>query len=329
MADLADARVLGRAAHVLRERLRLLPRHDGRDRRDLARRRADRAREPVGARAYLRRRGREPLGRLPSRGVPGAGRRAASRGRLPQQRRVPRLLQGVGRLGARVRRRLGLLGRACVGRPRARGRRRRCALDLPLRSVCRTLRRADPGRAHARGAGLSRGVGRRLSARDARARHRARRLERDLPAALDGGHAGARRLERGRLAARLDDARRPIRTGSTGTSSAESVRAPVRPAPTRDRGPPRRHGAALGAQLRPHARGHPRPRSCDLGSARGRSRRPLDVGVRGLWPHDVSRDTRRAAGLGRGERGPHGPAPDRDDGSRASGPRRPRPPLDA
>src|SRR5206468_4130579 len=73
--------------------------------------------------------------------------------------------QGVGRLGARVRRRLGLLGRACVGRAGARRRRRPGALDVPLRPLRRALRRPAPRRAHARGAALPRGVRRRLPAR--------------------------------------------------------------------------------------------------------------------------------------------------------------------
>ena len=68
------------------------------------------------------------------------------------------------------------------------------------------------------GAGLPGGVGRRLPPRDARARRRARRLERDLPPALDRGHAGARRLERGRGAVRAWPPSSPIRTGSTGTA---------------------------------------------------------------------------------------------------------------
>ena len=45
------ARLHGRPAHVLRERLRLLPRHDGRDRRDLARRRASPSRRARGGSA--------------------------------------------------------------------------------------------------------------------------------------------------------------------------------------------------------------------------------------------------------------------------------------
>src|SRR3954465_8762735 len=49
--------------------------------------------------------------------------RGGARPRPPQPRRVPGLLPGVGRLGARLRRRLGLLGRACVGRAGARRRR--------------------------------------------------------------------------------------------------------------------------------------------------------------------------------------------------------------
>ena len=63
------ARVHGRPPHVLRERPRVLPRHDGRARRRLARRRARGADGPVGARSHLRRGGGEPLGHVPPRGT--------------------------------------------------------------------------------------------------------------------------------------------------------------------------------------------------------------------------------------------------------------------
>src|SRR5207302_1611867 len=59
-----SARLLGRPPHVLRERLRLLPRHDGGDRRGLAGGGADGPGEPLGPRSHVRRRGREPLGRV-------------------------------------------------------------------------------------------------------------------------------------------------------------------------------------------------------------------------------------------------------------------------
>ena len=146
------------------------------------------------------------------------------------------VLQGVGRLGARVRRRLGLLGRARVGRPGARRSRRPGALDVPLRSVCRALRRADPGELTPEVQAF-----REESVVGFLREMLAHVTERDgtnaiclLP--LDGGHAGARRLERGRLAARLDHARHRSVLEALGRLGGV-VRAPVRPAAARDRGP--------------------------------------------------------------------------------------------
>ena len=81
-------------------------------------------------------------------------------------------------------------------------------VDDAARWTCRCDRCAErfggpiPARADAGGAGVPRGVGRRLPARGGRARRRARRREHDLPAAGDRGHARHRRLGRGRGAAR-------------------------------------------------------------------------------------------------------------------------------
>ena len=158
------ARLFRGAAHVLGERPRVLPGDDGRDRRRLARRRPDGAGEPVGPRPHLRGRGGEPVRRLPSRGVPGARRRPPRRGCVSEQRGVPGLLQGVGRLGARLRRRLGVLGRACLGGAAARRCGGRGALGLPLRPLRRAVRRRATGRAHPGGARVPRGIGRRLPA---------------------------------------------------------------------------------------------------------------------------------------------------------------------
>ena len=256
MADLATRGLHRRPAHVLRERLRLLPRHDGRDRRDLARRGPERAGEPVGARPHVRRRGREPLGRVPSRGVPGAGRRAHG-SRPPASTARPTatfckewadwvLECGVDSV---------FWDEPAWVVPVHVGVDDPDALDVPLRPLRRALRRADPRGADARGAGLSRGVGRRFPARDARARLRARRLERDLPPALDRGNAGALRLERGRLAARPDHARhRPVleALGRLG----RGVRPPLRPAAARDGRP---------------ARGRERSSGCRASASRART----------------------------------------------------------
>src|SRR5207245_1698194 len=135
------ARLFRGAAHVLGERLRVLPRHDAGDRRGFARRQVDRTGESVGARPDLRRRGREPLGRVPPGGVPGARRRAQGRRGVLEQSRLSRVLQGVVRLGARLRRRLRLLGRARLDGACARRYRGPDALDVPLLALRRAVRR--------------------------------------------------------------------------------------------------------------------------------------------------------------------------------------------
>ena len=65
---------------------------------------------------------------------------------------------------ARSGRGLGLLGRAGLGRPGPRRRRRRGALDLPVRRLRRAVRRSASDGADAGGAGVPRGVRRRLPA---------------------------------------------------------------------------------------------------------------------------------------------------------------------
>ena len=73
----------------------------------------------------------------------------------------------------------------------------------------------------------------------------------------------------------------------------------------------------------------PELEAADRGGPRGRRRRPLDVGLRGVSAHDLPCHARRVARLGRGERRAHGSAADRHDGGCTPGSRRPRPPLDA
>ncbi len=261
------ARLHGRPAHVLGERLRLLPRHDGGDRRGLARRGPLRPGEPVGARPHVRRRGREPLGRLPSRGVPGARRRAAGRGGLPQQLRLPRLLQGVGRLGARVRRRRRLLGRAGVGRRRRRS-----------ESTTRRAGRAAATTAPSGSAARSRRSGRPRCRRSARRRSSTScaRCSRTSPRAAARTRSASFPRPRAAGAADWDEVASLPGLTTLVTDpywkhwdeSAEAVRAPLRAAAARDRRPPRRRRAALGAELRarrattsPSSRRRSRPRA--------------------------------------------------------------------
>ena len=70
---------------------------------------------------------------------------------------------------------------------------------------------------------------------------------------------------------------RPTRTGRT-MRNRRPVRRAVRPPPCRDRRAQRRRRAAVGAELRPHTRGHPGSRGCRHLHARRRHRRRLDVG---------------------------------------------------
>ena len=238
-------------------------------------------------------------------GVPGARRRPPRRRRVPEQRRLPRVLQGVGRLGARVRRRLGLLGRAGLDGAGARRHRRR-----RRGGRCRCERCAErfggpiPAELHARGAGVPRVVGRRLPARGARARRRARREEHGLPAAVDRRDARHLRLEPRRVAAGPHDVRdRPVLEALERVG--RPVRAPLREAAARDVRAARRRLAALAAELRADGGRDPRARGGGCGGARGGGRRPLDVGLRGVRAHDAPRDAGRSAGLGRGERRAH------------------------
>ena len=205
----------------------------------------------MGARPHVRRRGGEPVRRVPSRGVPGAGRRATRRGRLPEQSRLPRLLQGVGGRRARGRRRRGVLGRAGVDGAVARRRRRPDALELHLRPLRGALRRPGACRAHTRSKGVPRVVGRRLLARDAGARRGARRQEHRLPSAVDRRAAGDLRLEHGRVASGVAHLRhRPVLEALE--RAGGSVRPPLREAAPRDVRAARRRVAALAAELRPH-----------------------------------------------------------------------------
>jgi hypothetical protein len=59
------------------------------------------------------------------------------------------------------------------------------------------------------------------------------------------------------------------------------------------------------AELRPRPDGDPRARGRRRRRARGGSRRPLDVGLRGLRTHDLAGHARRSARLGGGELCPH------------------------
>ena len=169
---------------------------------------------------------------------------------------------------------------------------------------------ADPGGAHARGAGVPRVVGRRLPARGPRACRRARREEHRLPAALDRGHARHLRLEPRRGAAGPRDLRdRSVLEALE--RGGRPVRAPLRAAAARDVRAARRRLAALAAELRADGGGDPRARGRGRRRARGGSRRPVDVGLRGVRAHDASRDARCRAGVGGGERRAHRAAPAR------------------
>ena len=143
------------------------------------------------------------------------------------------------------------------------------ALDLPLRSLHRAVRWADPCRAHPRGAGLSSGVGRRLPGRGGGARRRARRLERDLPAAGDRGRQSA--WPTGTRSRRCPDSRSLV-TDPYWKHWDEAAGPFVRRfarllRETADRA--RRRGAAVAAEFRAHARRHPGARGCDRGRPRG------------------------------------------------------------
>ena len=115
-----------------------LPRHDARDRRGLARCGVDGAGLASGGHVW----GVRPR----AAGSPSIRRSArcsttgvALRVRIPQQPAYSILCEDE-QLGARVRRRLRLLGRAGVDGHCARRHRGRRALDVPLRALCRALR---------------------------------------------------------------------------------------------------------------------------------------------------------------------------------------------
>ena len=150
------------------------------------------------------------------------GRRVAAR--VPQQPRLSQLLQRVGRLGARLRRRLRLLGRACVARPRSRRHRRPGAVDVPLRPLRRPVRRAGARRAVAGGAGLPRVLGRRLPPRRASRTPPAGWAEHRLSAAGDGGLAPASPTGTTSRNSRASRRSRPIRTKHWGEAAGPFVR---------------------------------------------------------------------------------------------------------
>ena len=300
MADLAARGYTGRAAHVLRERLRVLPRHDGarssrpRTRVGLTCRRA---RGASGGRSAARPRAAGSRSTRRSARCSTTG--AASPARASTAP-LPRLLQGVGRLGARVRRRRGVLGRAGVD-----GADRTSASTTRARWTCRCERceerfgGADPGRADARGAGVSRGVGRRLPARG-RSRTSPRAAARTRSAccpSTEGNHGISDWNDVASLPG-LDDVRdRSVLEALE--RAGRAVRAPLRAAAARDVRAPRRRGAALAAELRARRRRDPRARGGARRRARGGHRRSLDVGLRGVRKHDAPRDPGLAARSGR------------------------------
>ena len=80
------------------------------------------------------------------------------------------------------------------------------------------------------------------------------------------------------------------------------VRQPLRAPAARDLRPARSRRAAVAAELRAHARRDSRPRGRRRRRARGRRERSLDVGLRGVRPHDEPRHAGRAARLGGDQR---------------------------
>ncbi len=83
------------------------------------------------------------------------------------------------------------------------------------------------------------------------------------------------------------------------------IRRPLRLAPRGDRESSQRRRPTLAAELRPDTRRHPGPRGGGDGDARGRNRRRLDVGVRGLRAHDPPRDPGLSGGVGGGHTRAH------------------------
>ena len=166
-------------------------------------------------------------------------------------------------------------------------------------------------RADAGGARVPGGVGCRLPPRGRRARCRARRREHDLSPPGDRGHARHLRLEHGRVASGPDDLRdRPVLEALERTG--RPVRAPLRALAPRDVRAARRPLAVVAPQLRPDARRDSRARGGDRRRAGGRHRGSLDVGLRGVRPHVVARDTRRAGRVGGGHGSAHRRAGARD-----------------
>ena len=181
-------------------------------------RRPDGAGDPVGARPHVRRRGREPLA---SPSIPRSARcsttAGASRRRASTARRTARSARsGPTGCSSAASTRVFWDEPAWVVPAHV-------GIDDPSAgaAAARTAPSASaaplPARARRRGAGVPRGVGRRLPARGGRARRRARRREHDLPAAGDRGRARHLRLERSSRRCPGSRRSRPIRTGSTGT----------------------------------------------------------------------------------------------------------------
>ena len=220
---------------------------------------------PWGARAHLRRRGREPLGHVPPGGVPGARRRAARRRCLPQQRAPTVRSARSGPTGCSTAASTPSSGTSPRGWfPRT------SASTIPSRWTCRcdalrgALRRPVPARAARRR--CRRSARRRSSTSCARSSRTSLRAAAENTICLlpsTEGNARDLRLEPRRGAAGARRRSRPIRTGSTGTKPAGPF---VRRFARLLRETCERHGvrrAALAAELRPHRGGDPRARGGD------------------------------------------------------------------
>jgi len=162
--------------------------------------------------------------------------------------------------------------------PRARRHRRSDSLDLPLwRHCAERFGRSRAGRVDAGGAGVPRGVGRRIPARSRRARPLRAAREHGLPVPATGGNHG---ISDWNLVAELPG----LATFATDPylevleRIGRAVRAPLRAVAARDLRAARSAVAALAAELRPHPRRDPRARGSGRCSTRRRDRRPVDVG---------------------------------------------------